>query len=80
VFAGENKNSAQETLPSMEAADNSGELPTIKVEGEKISYTAGRHQITITAMDSSGNTAVCRFFVYVRSKSWMKYLVQFRIV
>lgn len=68
VFAEENKDAAQVAIPSMSATDNSGGLPTITVQGRKTNYTAGRHLITITASDASGNTAVCRFYIGVKSK------------
>jgi len=68
VFARKNMDSAVVMLSSMNATDNSREVPTIKVTGQKHNYTTGRHEITITAMDASGNKETCRFFIYVKSK------------
>ncbi|XP_031559986.1 uncharacterized protein LOC116296157 isoform X2 [Actinia tenebrosa] len=83
VFAEENKDTAQVIIPPMNATDNSGELPTIKVEGTKTNYTAGRHLITITASDASGNKATCRFYVEVtilRCYSHPSYITNGRVV
>lgn len=75
VFAKENKDTAQVVIPSINATDNSGELPTITVEGKKTNYTAGRHLITITASDASGNKAACRFYIEVKSKLSDQYCI-----
>jgi len=55
-------------IPQMNATDNSGIKPVVRVIGKKDKYSAGQHEILITATDSSGNEEACRYYVNVKSK------------
>lgn len=70
VFAEENEFSAVVNIPAITATDNSGEVPVIRVTGQKHNYSAGKHAVIITATDSSGNKETCRFFINVKGKTY----------
>jgi len=55
----------------MKATDNSFKPPVVKVFGKKDKYSEGKHKILITATDSSNNKNECKYYINVKSKSYI---------